>query len=324
MVCFRSRRLAAGFFVCSVVLGACGGKKDEGKAVDDKGGVSAASNKDLDVIPVESDMVIGVDLAQAQQSALFRDFALPMMTRSGDVQSIIETLKTKCNIDPMTAATRLTAGIKDPGGANPDVVAVLHGIEKAKAMPCLDQVKEELAAQKLEVAKDGEVVTIKSDRGNVAFTFTGDTTAVVVAGPKANKERVLEVAQGKSTLKTSKEFNEMYSRVMTTHTAWALVNGQTPLVAKNLERINVKSKAIFGSANVTDGLEITGRIRVATEEQAKNLADLMKSQSGLIESMAQKLEIEPEGSDVRFGVKMTQQQLKSVLTFARGMMRGSR
>ena len=119
MVCFRSRRLAAGFFVSvtatalgMLVLGACGGKKEEGKGAAEQGGPSATGNKDLDMIPVESDIVFGVNLAQAQKSAVFRDLVLPAMTRSADFQKLNELLKTKCNIDPMTAATTLTGGIR--------------------------------------------------------------------------------------------------------------------------------------------------------------------------------------------------------------------
>jgi hypothetical protein len=325
MVCFRSRRLVAGFFICSAVLGACGGKKDEGKpAADHGGGGSVAGNKDLDMIPAESEVVLGVALAQAQQSALFRDLVLPMVTKSGDIQRFIETIKSKCNIDPLTAATGMTAGIKDAGSRNPDVVAVLHGIEKAKALPCVDQVKDELAAQRLEVTRDGDVVLLTSERGNLAFTFTGDATAVVVAGPRATKERVLEVAQGKSTLRSSKEFADMYSRVQTTHTVWTLVNGHTPLVARNLENLGAKSKAILGSANITEKLEINGRIRVESEDQAKTLAEKMTSLAGYIGKAAEKLEIEPDKTDVRFAFVFTQQQLKTILSVVLPFISGSR
>jgi hypothetical protein len=316
MVCFRTRRLAAGLFVFSVLLAACG-KKDEGKGAGGAGGASSVDNKDLDTIPVESDVVLSVDLAQAQQSALFREQVQPMMTRSGDLQKVTELLKTKCNLDPMTAATRLTAGIKLLDGRNAEVVAVLHGIEKSKAMPCLDQLKAELAAEKVEVTTDGDVVMLKGGGADLAFTFTGDKTAVVVLGPKANKAGVLEAAAGKSPLRTSKAFTEMYSRIQTSHTAWALVRGDADLVRKNLDRLSVRADAIYGSAKVTDGLELHGQIRVQTEEQATNLRDLIRNQSKLFETMAEKLEIEADKTDVRTTVVFTQAQVKSLVGLVR-------
>ncbi|HSJ99991.1 MAG TPA: hypothetical protein VK932_02075 [Kofleriaceae bacterium] len=325
MVCFSSRRLAAGLFVCSVVLGAYGCKKDEGKTGGASGGgASAASNKDLDVIPAESEIVFGLDLAGAQKSALFQEYALPRLTQSGDVQKVITTLKTKCDIDPLAAATSLTAGAKDIAGRNPDIVAVLHGIDRARAMPCLDKVKDDLAAEQIEVTKDGDVVVLKSPEGDLAFTFTGDTTAVIVIGPRANKERVLEVAQGKSPLKSSREFSDMYGRLQTGHTVWYLVNGQTPAIAQLLDQINVKSKAIFGTVNVTDKLESNTRIRVDGEEQATKLAELIKSAAGYIEKMAEKLEVEADGADARATVVFTPKQLKSVIAVVGPLMRGFR
>jgi hypothetical protein len=325
MVCFSSRRLAAGLFVCSVVLGACGGKKDEGKPAGGAGGgASAVTNKDLDVIPAESEIVFGLDLAGAQKSALYQEYALPVLTRSGDAQKVITTLKTRCDIDPLAAASSLTAGAKGIDGRNPDVVVVLHGIDKARAMPCLDKVKDDLAAENIEVTRDGDVVVLKSPEGDLAFTFTGDTTAVIVLGPRANKERVLEVAQGKSPLKSSKEFSDMYGRLQTGHTVWFLVNGQTPAIAKLLDQISVRSKAIFGTVNVTDKLESNTRIRVDGEEQAQKLAELIKSAAGYIEKMAEKLEVESDGADARATVVFTPKQLKSVLAVVGPLMRGFR
>ena len=320
MSCFRSRRLAAGFFICMAVLGACGGKKEEGKGAGDKGGASASGNKDLDMIPVESDAVIGLDLAQARQSKTFSETVLPQLTRSASVQKVVELLKTKCNIDPITAVTRLTAGVKMKGRSG-ELVAVVHGVEKAKALPCIDQLKEELAAQQVQATRDGDVVELKTERDGVAFTFIDDTTAVVVTSQQASKARVLELAQGKSALKGSKEFSDMYSRVQTSHTLWFLVRGEAEPVAKALEQLNLKAKAIYGSANLTDGLELDAKIRTETEEQATNLAALIKSQGEMAAAMMEKVEIASDKSDVKIQVAITAAQLKALLPF---VLRGLR
>jgi hypothetical protein len=225
----------------------------------------------------------------------------------------------------MASATRMTAGVKVIDRNNGDVVAVVHGIEKSKALPCLDKVKEELAAQKVEAVRDGDVVTLKSPDGkNTVFTFTGDTTVVMVMGAKASKERVLEVAQGKSALQSSKEFTDMYGKINTGHTAWFLVRGDMDAIAKGLERLNVRSKAIFGSVNLTDSLEVRAVMRVETEEQATNIVDLMKSQAQMASSMMQKLDIDRDKNDARVNIVMTAEQLKSVAGLAGGFMGGGR
>ncbi|HWO22399.1 MAG TPA: hypothetical protein VNO30_26755 [Kofleriaceae bacterium] len=322
MVCVSARRLIAGIFISSVVLAFCGCKKEEGSS-GSGGGASGASSKDLDVIPVESDVVFSIDLAQAQKSALFKEYALPALTKSEDAQKFLTTLKTKCNIDPMASATRVTAGVKMEGRQG-DVVAVLHGIEKSKALPCVDQVKEELAAEKVEATKDGDIITMKSPDGTTFFKFTGDTTAVMVGGPKASKERLLEVVQGKSQLKSSKEFADMYGKINAGHTVWFLVRGDLEPIAKGLEKLNAKAKAVFGSVNATDGLEARAVMRLETEEQATQIVDLAKNQGGMAAGMVQKLDIDRDKNDARVHIVMTADQVKSVAGFARGFMGGRR
>jgi hypothetical protein len=278
-----------------------------------KSGASASSNQDLDLIPVDSDVVLGLDLAKAQQSALFRDYGLPMLTRSADAQQVIEALKSKCNIDPMTAAKRLTGGFKLAGRRVTSAVLVVHGVEKAKALPCVDQVKEQLAAGRIEVTRDGDVVMMKSDRGELAFTFTGDDTALVVGGAKANKAGVLEIAQGKSALKSSPEFADMYGRLDTSHTAWGLVKGDLPMLARQLSSINVTSKAVFGSANTDDGLALHVNVRTGSEEQAANLAELANSQADTAKGMTTKFEAVADKADFRATVALNPEQLKNAV-----------
>ena len=54
MVAFPSRRLAAGLFVCGLVLGACG-KKEEAAQSGGDNGPSGAKNQDLQLVPVDSE-----------------------------------------------------------------------------------------------------------------------------------------------------------------------------------------------------------------------------------------------------------------------------
>ncbi|HWU88005.1 MAG TPA: hypothetical protein VN253_12050 [Kofleriaceae bacterium] len=318
MVGFPSRRLAVGLFICGVVLGAC--KKDEpGKSGGDNGAAGGA-NGDLGLIPVDSDLVLGLNLAQARDSALYRDFVMPSLTKNGKLQALIEKLKTKCGFDPMTAVSSMTLGLKSDG----EGVAVVHGLEKAKALPCVDQVKDELAQGKVEVTKDGDVVLAKGDRpgDTAAVTFVDDKTALFVFGPKANKAGALEVAQGKSALSSSKEFTSMYGQLRTGDTVWGVLKGSAEPLASQLEKLNVKSTAVFGSASVKDGLAIDLRMRVESEDQAQNVAKLIGSQVAGFEQFADKVEIGSDKADVRFQVSFTPEKLKTVLGFVGPMFRG--
>lgn len=322
MVGFPSRRLAAGLFVCGVVLGACGKKEESGKSGDDNG-AAAVKNQDLQLVPVDSELVLGLNLAQARDSKLFQELAMPRIAKNARVQAMIEKVKTKCGFDPMTAVSSITLGMK-AGGGNGEGVVVVHGLEKAKALPCVDLLKDEAAEQKAEITKDGDVVLIKGDRpeASAAVSFVDDKTAIVAFGPKGNKAGVLEVAQGKSTLSSSKEFVDMYRRVKTGDTVWLLVNTGAEVVADALSKLNIKSKALFGSVNVTDGVALDLRLRVDSDEQAADLAKGLESQAAGFAQFAEKVEIDSEKSDVRMKISLTQEKLQMLMRFAGPMLRG--
>lgn len=321
MVCFRSRRLAAGLFVCGVVLGACGKKEESSQGGGN--GATGAKNQDLQLIPVDSELVLGLNLAQARDSGMVRGLQQAAEKRP-KVQALLEKIRTKCGFDPLTAVSSITLGAKNLGG-NLDGVIVIHGLEKAKALPCVDQLKDELAAQKVEVTRDGDVVLAKGGgtEETAALTFVDDKTAILVVGPKGTKAGALEVAQGKSTLSTSKEFTDMYSRVKTGDTLWLLLNGAAEPVADLLSKINVKSKAVFGSVNAANGLSADLRMRVESEDQATNVAKLLESQVAPFAQFADKVEIVSDKSDVRVTVSFTEEKLKSVMGLAQAAF-GSR
>lgn len=321
MVGLLSRRFTTGLFICGVLLGAC--KKDDAGSGGSSGG-TGGKNSDLTMIPADSELVLGLNFAQARDSALFRDYVLPRLTKDARLQASIEKIKTKCGFDPMTAVTNLTLGLRELASRKGDGVIVVHGLEKAKAMSCVDQMKDELAQEKVEVTKDGDVLLVKGDRPDEtsAITFVDDKTALVVIGPKATKAGVLEAAQGKSALTTSKEFTDMYGRVKTSDTIWMLVNGSAEPVANMLSKLDVKTKAVFGSINMTDGLAIDMRMRVESAEQAETVAKLIGSQVAPFEQMADKLDIKNDGTDVRTQINISAEKLRTLQGMLGGLLRG--
>jgi hypothetical protein len=224
----------------------------------------------------------------------------------------------------MTAVSNVTLGMRDLASRKGDGVMVVHGLDKAKAMSCVDQMKDELAQEKVEVSKDGDVLIMKGDRPDEtsALTFIDDKTALIVIGPKANKAGVLEAAQGKSALTSSKEFSDMYGRVKTGDTLWILVNGSAEPVANMLSKLDVKTKAVFGSVNMTDGLAIDMRMRVESADQAETVAKLIGSQVAPFEQMADKVDIKSDGADVRTQISLSAEKLRTLQGMLGGLLRG--
>src|ERR1041385_6549253 len=170
-------------------LGAC--KKNEDKKAGDttaagkstdkatgggatSGGGAVAAGDDLALLPADSEMVLGLNFAQLQQSALWKQFSPKLMEK---MQSGLAEFKAACGFDPMEAVKSVSMGLKGVGNDVPDGAIVVHGLDKAKSMACLDKAKAEAAKQGSEITVDGDVFTVKDKNGQTtAWTFTGSDT----------------------------------------------------------------------------------------------------------------------------------------------------
>jgi hypothetical protein len=142
-------------------------------------------------------------------------------------------------------------------------VVVVHGADKTKAMACMDKMKGQ-AKDKAEITQDGDVTIITPKSGEpFAFSFINNDTALVVLGAKANAAGFKTVAAGGSALRTSQAFIELFNKLDTQDSVWMLMNGNSPAFDQ-LAALGVKPKAVYGSANVTDGVTVDFRLtRVA-------------------------------------------------------------
>ncbi|MDB4960335.1 MAG: hypothetical protein JWP01_334 [Myxococcales bacterium] len=276
---------------------------------------------DLALLPVDSEVVLGLNFAQLQKSALWKKFVEPQMMKPETAAKMAE-FKAKCGFDPMAAIQSVSMGLKGVGGEKPDGVIVVHGPEKDKVMGCLDKVKDEAAKEGSTITKDGDVVTVVSKDGdNFAFTYVSPTTLVGVVGANANTAGVKAAAAGTSALKTSQAFTEMYSKINTQDSLWMLMNGNSKAFDK-AAALGFKPKAVFGSVNVTDGLTVDMRIRLDTPDQAAQIANMANSQVAQFKPMVDKLLIVNEGADVKFNVALSTQKLEALIQQFAGMMGG--
>lgn len=283
--------------------------------------VAVAGGDDLALLPVDSEMVMGLNFAQLQQSALWKQYAPKLMEKAG---GDLAEFKAACGFDPMDAIKSVSIGMKGLGGTTPDGAIVIHGPEKAKVMACMDKAKAEAAKKGSELTVDGDVVLVKDKSGNnTAFTFVNDSTILAVIGASATKDAVLAAAKGGSALKSSPAFVEMFSKINTGDSLWMLMNGNSPAFSK-MGAMGVKPKAVFGSINVTDGLTLDMRIRLGTPDEAKNLVAMLQGQinNPQVKQMFDKLDVTQDGSDAKFSVAMSNQKLQQLASMVGGMMGG--
>jgi hypothetical protein len=303
-----------------------GGDKTAEKAAGDKaaGGAATgavASSEDLSLLPVESELVLGINWQQVQGSALWKQFVEPKMM-TGENAKNLSDFKAKCGFDPMTAVKTISLGLKNLSSNSPDGVVVVHGVDKAKTLACLDTMKPEMEAKGTEYTRDGDVALFKDKKGTaMGLTFTNDSTAVAVIGAQANLAGVKQVATGGSKLKDSDAFRDMYSKVRTGDSLWGLMNGNSPVFDK-MGNMGIKAKAVFGSLNVTDGLSLDLRIRAADAAGAQQLASMSKQQLGQASKMFDQSDVVADGNDVKYTMVMSAAKLQNMIQQFGGMLGG--
>jgi hypothetical protein len=294
---------------------------DNSKAVSAAVSAVAGNADDLSLLPVDSEMVLGLNFAQLQQSALWKQFSPKLMDK---MSSGLAEFKQACGFDPLEAVKSVSMGMKGLGADKPDGAVVIHGPEKGKVMACLEKAKVEAAKKGNEITIDGNVFLVKDKSGaNSAFTFVNDTTLLGTMGAAGTKDGVLAAAKGTSALKTSQTFVEMFSKINTKESLWILMNGNSPIFSK-MGSMGVKPKAIFGSINLTDGLTVDMRMRLATADEATSFVNMIKPQitNPQVKQMVDKLDVTTDGTDVKFSMGMSNQKLQSLIQMVGGMMGG--
>lgn len=332
MVRFRKGWLVAVVAVVGFGAAACKKKDDATNAANSTGMVgspgaltgapgSSAAADDLALLPADSEVVLGFNFAQLQQSALWKEYSPKLKEK---MSSGLAEMKAACGFDPMETLKSFAIGMRGLGDGKPDGVMVIHGPGKAKVMGCTDKLKAEAAKNGGEVTVDGDVVLVKDKSGaNTAVTFVNDTTMVGVIGDKGTKDGVKAAAMGGSTLKTSSAFMEMYSKIKPGQSLWLMINGNSPALAK-AGAMGVKPKAVFGSLNVTDGIAVDLRVRLATPEEATQLVNMAKGQtsSAQVKAMFDTLDVTTDGSDAKITLAMSNQKLKGLIGMVGGMLGG--
>jgi len=299
-----------------VGLAAC--KKEGAGGSDDKASAGGAGGGDLALLPADSEVVIGVNLGQLQQSGLWKQFVEPKLA-TGKGQHAMEEFKAKCGADPLKMVSSITIGAKELNGDKPSLVAVGHGVDKAKILDCLEKNKAELTKDGSEMTRDGDVVLFKDKKGEPgALMFTNDTTALMVVGANGTAAGVKAAAGGASSLKGSAPFVEMYKKVKTADSIWGLASG------KVMDGFPVEPKptAAYGSFNVTDGLAFDLRFRFPKPEDATQAATMANAQAKQATQFVDKAEVTAEGNELHASVAISGQKLAQLVPMLSMFMPG--
>ncbi len=280
---------------------------------------------DLELVPADSEAVLGLNFAQVRKSALFQQFVAPAIAASDELREF-EAL---CGFDPLASLGSVTIGLKGLGEEpNTSGVIIVHGFDRNKAMSCFDkQGVADAEAEGMVVTVDGDVVLMKAPegQGNAAFTFIDQTTGLVVIGPDAaTKESVQRVAAGNGGVHTSSAFATALQAVNTDDSFWLMVAEGSALV----KAINVgvepytpiRLGTMYMSLDATDSLALDAGFRLGSPDTVAKLVSTIETTlktNELARDLAKhfdQLDVISDGSDLIVSLALSGDQILPLIT----------
>jgi hypothetical protein len=271
-----------------------------------------AAGGDLSMLAADSEIVLGVDWQALQASMPWKKLVLPQLMKAKEVVAIVTEIKNRCGIDLQTDPKKVSLGIKGVKEEIPDGAAVVHGLDKAKAMACPNKFEAEAAKEKVVIKIEGDVITASdSDGYGVALTFVGDR-ALFMIGHQMSPDRVKKAISGDGSLASSKTFMDMHGKLDANSTIWGLVHGK--IIVEEIEgTFPAKPTAVFGTIALGDAVSASLRGRFETPAIASEVVAKMKPQVDGTAQMFDKAALATDGADVTLAVAAAGAKLEALL-----------
>jgi len=269
--------------------------------------VNPAVYDPLGFLPVDSEAVVAIDVNRLRASTLWKTLEPAVSAKAGDA---LGRVRAQCGVDLLQSVKQIAMGFRGLGDEPaPSGVFVVRGLDRKPVWACLGH----LVGADPQVTIANDVVLVKGGPGQnpAAFTFAGASTLVAVISPTASSEELARVIKGGAPLRGSPAFLEVFGRIETQRTAWFALNGNGKVFDK-IAALGIRPTAFSGSVDLANGFTAAARLRLDSEDSARNLAGLGQAQLGQVKALVDEIELLSDDADLVFRVVMTQEQLESI------------
>jgi hypothetical protein len=264
----------------------------------------ATSDDVLAYLPVDAELVVGVEVSVLRQSALYRAFEQQLLdtyvNQLGEAQ--------RCGIDPTRGLGRVTiAGKLDRDGNDFEGVVVFRGVDTTLALPCIG--REATNKGKVERLGDFIVVTGEPD-DTFAAARAGDSTLVIQIGRAATRASLTSILSSGAPLRTSPAFMGLFGRREANAAVWGMVNGASPFMA-DLRLGGPTPRSVDGTLRVTHELVATIRMTMTSPADADQIVQSLTPMLPAAKNMLSRLDVRADGNVVNLDAVATEAQLRA-------------
>jgi hypothetical protein len=216
----------------------------------------------LGFLPVDSEIVVGIDSKQIRTTAVWSQL-LPKIEK--DMGRDLDEVRAACGFDPFQTVERVSVGLRAIERDKLVGVIVVHGVG-AGMMGCV----------RSHFGKGG---TVSDDKGVLvmdshpdmrsAWTVIG-STLIVQLDPAAGHDSMQVVLASGAPLRGSKAFMDLYGGIAKGASLWGVVNGRSKMLDEfgSMRPRNTKGTITLSDRIVIDGDAVFETVDVANQVDA--------------------------------------------------------
>lgn len=276
---------------------------DSPTSLSNEGG-AGTSNDVLAMLPIDSEVVFGVDVAGSRSTQLWTRFE-PRFHEM--VKKDLDEVTAACGFDPITTTARVTGGLKFIEHGRVSGVIVARGVP-AKVLDC---VMTQFGKGGDKAKRDHGVVLYRDGDQESAWSIVGTDTLVIELDPVATADTMARVIASGSPLRSSPHFLAIFDRLDHSAQTWAVVNGNSSIMKDFHD--GPRPKTFDGTLKATDRLVLAARFEMAEPADATKFHALISKDldraSGFMQVHAAKV----SGSTVTLDLAMTGDQIENAL-----------
>lgn len=273
---------------------------------------SATAADELGFLPIDAEMVFGVDAVALRRSELWRQYEGQVVNALGPS---FQDLKAQCGFDPIVAITRLTmagnmANEKFSG------VMVIHGIPTQQMLACATKLQDKAQATGVTMTVDKDVITlIGKDARPTVMKAIDASTFVAQIGPSIDITSLATILASGAPLRRSPAFMKLFDRRERGAAMWAMVNGNSEAI-RPLRQTGINARSIDGTMIVTDRFTAAVRLTLDDAAAADAFVQQMDPMADRVRGFVEKLELRTIGTAVQLEVVITEEQLRTLVALA--------
>jgi hypothetical protein len=278
----------------------------------------ATADDELGFLPVDSEIVAGIDMNSLRRSQLWQKFEPMFVSALGDD---LAKFKTACGFDPLKTTERITIALKERGANEYRGVVVIRGVDTTRVRECLTS----------EVQKNGGkavndrgvvIVTQPSQPGTtLAVGVVGTSTMVVEMDAVTSFDSLNAVLAAGAPLRKSTAFMALQARREPGAAVWFMANGNSKAFDQ-MRGMGFSPKALDGTLAVTDRFSGVLRMTMGNPSEASRMQVEFDKIKGMITPMVDKFETRATGDVLTIQAVITEAQLRNMLGMLGGMLGG--